>query len=91
MHSYRSDVDGPTCVQVFRPGYLFAGKVLRAAQVAVAEPEEAPERPPAPPSEQGRAAATAGPNGPAGVAPDVRPGRRVSVAVGNGMTRGGAP
>ncbi|ABD13699.1 nucleotide exchange factor GrpE [Frankia sp. CcI156] len=38
MHSYRSDVSGPTCVDVFRAGYLHAGKVLRPAQVSVAEP-----------------------------------------------------
>jgi molecular chaperone GrpE len=43
MHSFRNDLDGPTCVQVFRPGYQFAGKVLRPAQVAVGEPEESPE------------------------------------------------
>ena len=63
MHSYRSDVNGPTCVQVFRPGYLFAGKVLRPAQVAVAEPEEAPE----PPDAISAQAAGAGPPGPPGV------------------------
>ncbi|CAJ65263.1 MULTISPECIES: nucleotide exchange factor GrpE [Frankia] len=38
MHSYRADVTGPTCVDVFRAGYLHAGRVLRPAQVAVAEP-----------------------------------------------------
>jgi molecular chaperone GrpE len=38
MHSYRPDVTGPTCVDVFRAGYLHAGRVLRPAQVAVAEP-----------------------------------------------------
>ncbi|WP_308222587.1 nucleotide exchange factor GrpE [Frankia sp. AgB32] len=38
MHSYRSDVSGPTCVDVFRAGYLHAGRVLRPAQVVVAEP-----------------------------------------------------
>jgi len=63
MHSYRSDVNGPTCVQVFRPGYLFAGKVLRPAQVAVAEPEEVPE----PPDAISAQAAGAGPPGPPGV------------------------
>jgi molecular chaperone GrpE len=63
MHSYRSDVNGPTCVQVFRPGYLFAGKVLRPAQVAVAEPEEVPE----PPDAISAQAAGAVPPGPPGV------------------------
>ncbi len=38
MHSYRADVTGPTCVDVFRTGYSHAGRVLRPAQVAVAEP-----------------------------------------------------
>ncbi|EIV95284.1 molecular chaperone GrpE (heat shock protein) [Frankia sp. QA3] len=38
MHSYRADVTGPTCVDVFRAGYLHAGRVLRPAQVSVAEP-----------------------------------------------------
>jgi molecular chaperone GrpE len=73
MHAYRNDVGGPTCVQVFRPGYLFAGKVLRPAQVAVAEPEEAPGPPPPPPSEQGTAAAAAGPHGSAGSRPTPGP------------------
>jgi molecular chaperone GrpE len=40
MHSYRDDVSAPTCVSVFRSGYSFGGRVLRVAQVAVAEPEE---------------------------------------------------
>jgi len=38
-HSHSADVAGPTCVQVFQPGYRYAGKVLRAAIVAVADPE----------------------------------------------------
>ncbi len=37
-HAHSDDVDGPTCVAVFQPGYKYAGKVLRAAMVAVAEP-----------------------------------------------------
>ncbi|MBX6390035.1 MAG: nucleotide exchange factor GrpE [Frankia sp.] len=45
MHSYRSDVTAPTCVQVFRSGYSYGGRVLRPAQVAVAEPEEPAEEP----------------------------------------------
>jgi len=39
MHAYRDDVSGPTCVDVFRSGYRYAGRVLRPAQVSVAEPE----------------------------------------------------
>lgn len=42
MHSYRTDVTAPTCVQVFRSGYSFGGRVLRVAQVAVAEPADEP-------------------------------------------------
>ncbi len=42
MHSYRSDVSGPTCVDVYRAGYLHAGRVLRPAQVVVAEPTGEP-------------------------------------------------
>ncbi|CAO5190339.1 Protein GrpE [Frankia sp. AiPs1] len=45
MHSYRSDVSGPTCVDIFRAGYLHAGRVLRPAQVAVAEPAGEPAEP----------------------------------------------
>lgn len=42
MHSYRGDVTAPTCVQIFRAGYSFGGRVLRVAQVAVAEPTDEP-------------------------------------------------
>ncbi len=45
MHSYRGDVTTTTCVQVFRSGYSFGGRVLRVAQVAVAEPEDEPAAP----------------------------------------------
>ena len=38
-HTHSADVQGPTCIQVFQPGYRYAGKVLRAAIVAVADPE----------------------------------------------------
>jgi molecular chaperone GrpE len=38
-HSHSADVEGPTCVAVYQPGYRHAGKVLRAAMVAVADPE----------------------------------------------------
>ena len=43
MHSYRGDVTAPTCVQVFRSGYSIGGRVLRAAQVVVAEPVDETE------------------------------------------------
>jgi molecular chaperone GrpE len=42
MHSYRGDVTAPTCVAVYRSGYSFGGRVLRVAQVAVAEPVDEP-------------------------------------------------
>jgi molecular chaperone GrpE len=48
MHSYRSDVNAPTCVDVFRAGYSYGGRVLRVAQVAVAEPVDEPEAPAGP-------------------------------------------
>jgi molecular chaperone GrpE len=38
MHTYSSQVTRPTCVDVFRAGYRHAGRVLRPAQVSVAEP-----------------------------------------------------
>ncbi|HMA46184.1 MAG TPA: nucleotide exchange factor GrpE [Frankiaceae bacterium] len=38
MHSYRPDVAQPTCVEVLRAGYRYNGRVLRPAQVVVAEP-----------------------------------------------------
>ena len=46
LHSYRDDLAVTTCVEVMRPGYEYAGRVLRAAQVAVGEPSEpaAPSR-----------------------------------------------
>jgi molecular chaperone GrpE len=37
-HAHSDEVEGPTCVSVFQPGYRYAGKVLRPAIVAVAEP-----------------------------------------------------
>jgi molecular chaperone GrpE len=40
LHSYRDDLTVTTCVEVMRPGYEYAGRVLRAAQVAVGEPTE---------------------------------------------------
>jgi molecular chaperone GrpE len=40
LHSYRADVTQTTCVEIFRAGYRRGNVVLRAAQVAVAEPAE---------------------------------------------------
>ncbi|SBW19068.1 nucleotide exchange factor GrpE [Protofrankia symbiont of Coriaria ruscifolia] len=41
MHTYSSEVTRSTCVDIFRAGYRHAGRVLRPAQVAVAEPATA--------------------------------------------------
>lgn len=38
MHSYSDDVTEPTAVQILQPGYSYAGRVVRPARVAVAEP-----------------------------------------------------
>ena len=38
-HATSPDVQGPTCTQVFQPGYRYRGKVLRPAIVAVTDPE----------------------------------------------------
>ena len=38
-HSTSPDVTGPTCTQVFQPGYRYRGRVLRPAIVAVTDPE----------------------------------------------------
>ena len=37
-HTQSADVSETTCVQVFQPGYRFAGRVVRPARVAVADP-----------------------------------------------------
>src|ERR687896_1598284 len=42
LHSYSPEVTEPTCVEILQPGYRVGGRVLRAARVAVAEPEEPP-------------------------------------------------
>lgn len=42
MHSYSDDVTEPTAVQILQPGYSYAGRVVRPARVAVAEPTIAP-------------------------------------------------
>ncbi len=41
MHTYSDEVNQPTAVQILQPGYSFAGRVLRPARVAVAEPSVA--------------------------------------------------
>ncbi|HEX5595521.1 MAG TPA: nucleotide exchange factor GrpE [Micromonosporaceae bacterium] len=38
-HSTSAEVTEPTCVEVMRRGYLFGDRLLRAAMVAVADPE----------------------------------------------------
>ena len=38
-HATSAEVTGPTCTQVFQPGYRYKGKVLRPAIVAVTDPE----------------------------------------------------
>jgi molecular chaperone GrpE len=40
-HEYSADVTKSTCVNVFQPGYEFAGRTIRAAIVSVADPEPA--------------------------------------------------
>ena len=37
-HTTLPDVEETTCVQVFQPGYRFAGRLIRPARVAVADP-----------------------------------------------------
>jgi molecular chaperone GrpE len=39
MHSTSADVTEPTCVEVLRKGYALGERLLRAAMVAVADPE----------------------------------------------------
>lgn len=43
MHTHSADVMTSTCVDVMRAGYLFAGRLLRPAMVAVADPADVPE------------------------------------------------
>ena len=38
MHSYSDEVTEPTAVQILQSGYSYAGRVIRPARVAVAEP-----------------------------------------------------
>src|SRR5487761_1252169 len=42
-HSYSPDVTEDTCVEVLQPGYKVAGRILRPARVAVAEPATGPD------------------------------------------------
>lgn len=39
MHAHSADVTEPTVQQVLQPGYRTAGRILRAARVAVVDPE----------------------------------------------------
>lgn len=41
-HEYSDEVSTATCIAVFQPGYEFAGRVIRAAIVSVADPANAP-------------------------------------------------
>jgi molecular chaperone GrpE len=46
VYTSAAGLSGPTCVEVYRPGYRHAGKVLRPAQVVVADsPEGSGESP----------------------------------------------
>ena len=38
-HAHSDEVAVATCVEVYQPGYRIGERVLRAARVAVAEPE----------------------------------------------------
>ena len=40
MHGHSADVSAPTVQEVLQPGYRVPGRVLRAARVAVVEPDE---------------------------------------------------
>jgi molecular chaperone GrpE len=37
-HTHSDDVTEPTCIAIYQPGYRFAGRVVRAARVGVADP-----------------------------------------------------
>jgi molecular chaperone GrpE len=39
MHRYSTEVKEPTCVEILRPGYRVGDRVIRPAQVTVAEPD----------------------------------------------------
>jgi len=40
MHAQADGLTGPTCVTILQPGYRIGDRIIRAARVAVAEPEE---------------------------------------------------
>jgi molecular chaperone GrpE len=42
VHTFQAGLKGPTCIEIYRAGYRYAGRVLRPAQVVVADPP-APE------------------------------------------------
>lgn len=42
VHTFQAGLEGPTCIEIYRSGYRYAGRVLRPAQVVVADPP-APE------------------------------------------------
>ena len=76
LHSYSDEVTEPSCVEVLQPGYAVAGRVLRPARVAVAEPagqaEDAAPEPDGP--DEPPAAASPGPDAgdePAGTDDDI--------------------
>ncbi len=39
LHMHTDGIEGPTCVEILQPGYRIRDKVIRAARVAVAEPD----------------------------------------------------
>ncbi len=61
MHSFSSQVDEPTCVQILQPGYKVGGRILRPARVAVAEPGGEYSAGPAGPPPEGPAGEHRGP------------------------------
>ena len=42
-HTHSPDVTETTCIEVYQPGYRFAGRVVRPARVVVADPAPAAE------------------------------------------------
>jgi molecular chaperone GrpE len=71
IHQHSDDVDGPTCTTVLQPGYRMGERILRAARVAVSEPNgtPAPAAEPVSDNDAGTAAAAgadAGTDEPAG-------------------------
>ncbi len=54
MHGHSADVDESTVQQVLQPGYLAGERVLRAARVAVVDPQPDAPHPDAPPPDETR-------------------------------------